>query len=97
MALSREEVLNVAKLARLKFSEEEIEKFRVDLNSILDYIDMLDEVDISGVEPLTNVNKGINNLREDVVRESLSDMEAVSNAPVSSDGTFIVPKVVGGE
>ncbi|MDR3259619.1 MAG: Asp-tRNA(Asn)/Glu-tRNA(Gln) amidotransferase subunit GatC [Fusobacteriaceae bacterium] len=97
MALSREEVLNVAKLARLKFSEKEIEKFQVDLNSILDYIDMLNEVDISGIEPLTNVNKGVNNLREDVVIESLGDIEAVSNAPVSSGGTFIVPKVVGGE
>ncbi|MGL4969870.1 MAG: Asp-tRNA(Asn)/Glu-tRNA(Gln) amidotransferase subunit GatC, partial [Fusobacteriaceae bacterium] len=52
MALTREEVLNVAKLSRLEFGEEEIAKFQVDLNSILKYVDELSEVDTEGVEPM---------------------------------------------
>ena len=95
MALTREEVLNVAKLARLKFAPEEIEKFQVELNEILGYIDMLNEINTDEVKPLIQVNDEVNNLREDKVKESLSVGEALANAPDSEDGTFIVPKVVG--
>lgn len=95
MALTKEEVLNVAKLARLKFKPEEIEKFQLELNDILGYIDMLDEVDTQEKQPLVQVNGGVNNLREDEVRKSLSVEKALSNAPDSGDGAFIVPKVVG--
>ncbi|MDR1835809.1 MAG: Asp-tRNA(Asn)/Glu-tRNA(Gln) amidotransferase subunit GatC [Fusobacteriaceae bacterium] len=95
MSLSKEEVLKVAKLARLKFPEERIEKFREELNDILDYIDMLNEVDTSEVKPLVNVNDGVNNLREDVPTPSLTVAEALENAPVAAEGTVVVPKVVG--
>ena len=95
MALTREEVLNVAKLARLKFTPEEIEKFQVELNDILGYIDMLDEINTDEVKPLIQVNNTVNNLREDKVRESLSVEKALSNAPDSGDGAIVVPKVVG--
>ncbi|QNM16154.1 MULTISPECIES: Asp-tRNA(Asn)/Glu-tRNA(Gln) amidotransferase subunit GatC [Fusobacterium] len=95
MALTKEEVLNVAKLARLKFKQEEIEKFQLELNDILGYIDMLNEVDTDKKDALVQVNGGVNNLREDNIRESLSVEKALSNAPESGDGAFIVPKVVG--
>lgn len=95
MALTREEVLKIAKLARLKFQPEEIEKFQVELNDILGYIDMLNEVDTEEGVVLTQVNSHVNNLREDEVRESLSVEKALSNAPESGDGAIIVPKVVG--
>lgn len=95
MALTREEVLNVAKLARLKFQPEEIEKFQVELNDILGYIDMLNEVDTEEVSAMTQVNSHVNNLRDDKVKESLTVEKAVSNAPDSGDGAIIVPKVVG--
>lgn len=95
MALTKEEVLNVAKLARLKFKQEEIEKFQLELNDILGYIDMLNEVDTDKKDALIQVNGGVNNLREDNIRESLSVEKALSNAPESGDGAFIVPKVVG--
>ncbi|MDR1832948.1 MAG: Asp-tRNA(Asn)/Glu-tRNA(Gln) amidotransferase subunit GatC [Fusobacteriaceae bacterium] len=95
MALTKEEVLKVAKLARLTFPEERIEKFREELNGILDYIDMLNEVDTEGVEALVNVSDEVNNLREDEVRPSVSAAEALMNAPVSAEGTVVVPKVVG--
>ena len=95
MALTREEVLKIAKLARLKFQPEEIEKFQVELNDILGYIDMLNEVDTEEVVALIQVNSHVNNLREDEVRESLSVEKALSNAPDGEDGAIIVPKVVG--
>ena len=97
MALTREEVLNVAKLARLRleFNEEEIIRFQADLNNILEYIDVLGEINTDEVKPLIQVNNTVNNLREDKVRESLSVEKALSNAPDSGDGAVIVPKVVG--
>lgn len=95
MALTKEEVLNVAKLARLEFSPEEIEKYQKELNDILNYIDMLDEVDVSETKVLSQVNDDVNNLREDVIKDSLSVEEALSNAPESIDGSLIVPKVMG--
>lgn len=95
MALTREEVLNVAKLARLKFQPDEIEKFQIELNDILGYIDMLNEVETEEVIAMTQVNSQVNNLREDIVKESLTVEKALSNAPDSGDGAIIVPKVVG--
>ena len=95
MALSKEEVLHVAKLARLEFSPEEIEKYQQELNDILNYIDMLGEVDAAEVQPLSQVNNDVNNLREDEVRKSLTVEEALLNAPEAEDGAVIVPKVVG--
>ena len=95
MSLNREEVWNVAKLARLEFEPEQIEKFQQELNDILKYIDVLSEVDTVEVKPLSQVNDGVNNLRADEVRPSLSNEEAMKNVPVSADGTVVVPKVVG--
>lgn len=95
MALTREEVLNVAKLARLKFQPDEIEKFQIELNDILGYIDMLNEVETEEVTAMTQVNSQVNNLREDIVKESLTVEKALSNAPDSGNGAIIVPKVVG--
>lgn len=95
MALTREEVLNVAKLARLKFADEEIERFQVELNDILTYIDMLGEIDTENKNALVQVSDNVNNLREDKVKESLSTEMALKNAPEAADGAIIVPKVVG--
>ena len=95
MALSREEVLKIANLARLEFKDEEIEKFQHELNDILKYIDILGELDTSDVEPLLHTNEMQNILRDDFVKESVSPELATKNAPQSDEGTFIVPKVVG--
>ncbi|MGL4946432.1 MAG: Asp-tRNA(Asn)/Glu-tRNA(Gln) amidotransferase subunit GatC [Cetobacterium sp.] len=95
MALTREEVLNVAKLARLEFKEEEIVRFQADLNNILDYIDVLGEVNTDDIDPLVQVHNTGVKLREDVIKESLTSEEAMKNAPASEDGALIVPKVIG--
>lgn len=95
--LTREEVLHVAKLARLEFTEDEIVKYQKELNEILNYIDMLNEVDTKDIKALTQVNDDVNNLRQDDIKKSLTVQEALCNAPNAEEGTVIVPKVVGGE
>lgn len=97
MALTRDEVLKVAKLSKLEFKDEEIARFQEDLNNIFNHIDELNEVDTDNVEPLTQVNNMINNFREDIVRESLTQEKAMLNSPSKVDGMLIVPKVVGGD
>ena len=97
MALTREEVLKVAKLAKLEFTNEEIEKYQQELNEILNYIDMLDELDTENIRPLSQINNDTNNLKEDEVKPSLLVEDALKNAPETVDGTIVVPKVVGGE
>lgn len=95
MSLTKEEVLNVAKLARLEFNEEEIIRFQTDLNNILDYIDVLGEIDTNEIEPLVQIHETGVKLREDIVKKSLTVEEAMKNAPASEDGALIVPKVIG--
>lgn len=95
MALSREEVLKIAKLSKLEFEENEIEKFQVELNDILGYIDILNEVDTSQVEPLTYINSTVNNFRKEEKLESISIEKALLNAPESAESAIVVPKVIG--
>ena len=95
MALTREEVLKIAKLSKLSFEEKEIEKFQIELNDILGYIDMLNEVDTSTVEPLVYINDAVNNFREKEEKKSLEITKVLLNAPESAENAIVVPKVVG--
>ncbi len=94
MALSREEVLHVAELARLSLGPEEVELFTRQLNDILAYVEKLQELDTSGVAPLAHVIPVFNAFREDEVRAGLSLDEALENAPAREEGNFLVPKVI---
>ena len=93
--LSKEDVLKLAKLSKLEFSENEIEKFRTDLNKIFDHMEELNSVDTSQVEPLFNVLDLKDVLRKDIVRDSGIKKDILKNAPNSDDEFIIVPKVVG--
>ena len=95
MALTREEVLKIAKLSKLSFEDKEIEKFQIELNDILGYIDMLNEVDTSKVEPLVYINDVVNNFREKEEKKSLEITKVLLNAPESAENAIVVPKVVG--
>ena len=95
MALTREEVLKIAKLSKLSFEEKEIEKFQIELNDILGYIDMLNEVDTSKVEPLVYINQAVNNFREKEEKSSLEIEKVLLNAPESAENAIVVPKVIG--
>ena len=95
MALTKEEVLKIAKLSKLSFEEKEIEKFQIELNDILGYIDMLNEVDTSKVEPLVYINDVVNNFREKEEKKSLEITKVLLNAPESAENAIVVPKVIG--
>ena len=95
MALTKEEVLKIAKLSKLSFEEKEIEKFQIELNDILGYIDMLNEVDTSKVEPLVYINDVVNNFREKEEKPSLEIKKVLLNAPESAENAIVVPKVIG--
>ncbi len=94
MALTREEVLHVAELARLSLGPEEIELFTRQLNDILAYVEKLQELDTAGVTPLAHVIPVCNAFREDEVREGLPLEEALANAPAREEGSFLVPRVI---
>ncbi|MGD0216146.1 MAG: Asp-tRNA(Asn)/Glu-tRNA(Gln) amidotransferase subunit GatC [Desulfobaccales bacterium] len=94
MALTREEVLHVAELARLSLSPEEIELFTLQLNEILEYVEKLQELDTSGVAPLAHVIPLSNVFREDQARECLPLNEALQNGPAQEDGYFLVPRII---
>lgn len=93
--LTREDVLKIAVLSKLEFSEGEIEKFRVDLNRIFDYMEELNGVDTDGIEPLFNVLDLKDRLRRDNVENAEIKKEMLKNAPDSDEEFIIVPKVVG--
>ena len=96
MAVTIKDVEHIAELARLEFNESEKQKLTHELNEILKYIEKLDELDTSDVEPLSHVIELSNVFREDEVRPSLSTEEALKNAPAKKETFFKVPKVIGG-
>ncbi len=84
----------VAHLARLKLSPDEEQKLGAQLGNILGYIEKLKEVDVTGVEPTAHAFPMVNVFRADEMRAGLTNEEALRNAPKSSSGLFVVPKVV---
>lgn len=94
MAISREDVLKVAHLARINLSEEEVNLFSGQLEDILEYIDKLKELDTSNIKPTSHVFDIQNVLRKDTPKQSLSKEDALKNSPLSLRGHFQVPKVI---
>ena len=92
--ITRKEVEHVARLARLELTAEEIEQMTAQLDSILGYIDKLNELDTSNVEPTTTVIPMVSVMREDEVRPSLKKEEALANAPDRQDVFFRVPRII---
>jgi aspartyl-tRNA(Asn)/glutamyl-tRNA(Gln) amidotransferase subunit C len=91
MAISRDEVLHVARLARLALSEEELERFSEQLSAILDAVGKVAELDLSGVEPTAHPLDLVNVWAEDEPRPCLSVDEALANAPDRDGDSFRVP------
>jgi aspartyl-tRNA(Asn)/glutamyl-tRNA(Gln) amidotransferase subunit C len=87
-------VEHVALLSRLELSENELDKFTGQLDAILEYIDVLNQVDTSAVEPMAHVLDIRNVMRSDEVQPSLPREAALQNAPDAEDGFFKVPKIV---
>ena len=94
MAVNIKDVEHIAKLAKLSFSEDEKEKFTEQFNEILSFMEKLNELDTSSVEPLSQVIELRNVLREDNVKPSLPTQDALKNAPEKDERFFKVPKVI---
>ncbi len=94
MGISKEEVLHVAHLARLEFSEEEVELFTTQLADILDYVAQLNELDTSEIEPTYHAVPMSNVFRKDEVKPSSPVEDVLANAPERENGFFVVPKVI---
>ena len=89
--IEREQVLHVARLARLRLNDDEVERMQRELSGILDHVEKIGELDLGGVEPTSHVVELENVLRPDEPRASLPRERALTGAPDSSDAGFRVP------
>ncbi len=95
MPVSREKVRYIAKLARLRFSDEEEEVLANDMSTILSYMDKLNQVDTTDVPPMTHVLDLAGVVRKDEVEHRIDHEDALSGAPDADSDYFSVPKVIG--
>lgn len=94
MNIDRELVEKIAHLARLEFNDQQKEKIEQDLNNILSFMESLNELDTSNVEPLIYMTEEKNVLRRDESRQEISHEDALKNAPKKDSDYFRVPKVI---
>lgn len=94
MSLSKDDVAKVASLSRLTLSDEELSQMNEHLGQVLEYFDILEEVDTEGVEPMVHAIELNNVLREDKVLPSLPREEALANAPKTDGKYFLVPQIL---
>jgi aspartyl-tRNA(Asn)/glutamyl-tRNA(Gln) amidotransferase subunit C len=94
MSVDAATVKRIGRLARIRIEENEVGKYQDELNAILGFVEQLDEVDVTGVEPMTSVTPMQLRRRDDKVTDGGYPEKVVSNAPISEDNFFEVPKVV---
>lgn len=94
MSVDSATVKRVAHLARIAVSDSDTERMTGELNTILGFVEQLNEVDVTGVEPMTSVIPMEMKKRRDEVNDGSRQKDVVANAPVAEDGFFLVPKVI---
>ena len=94
MAVDQDTVRRIARLARIRLSEEDVPVYEAELNNILHWIEQLNALDVTGVEPLTSVVEMEMKQRDDVVTDGDIPDDVLANAPAAQDHYFAVPKVV---
>jgi aspartyl-tRNA(Asn)/glutamyl-tRNA(Gln) amidotransferase subunit C len=94
MSVDLQTVKRVARLARIAVSDEEASRMTGELNTILGFVEQLNEVDVSGVEPMTSVTPMEMKKRKDAVTDGNKAADIVANAPATEENFFLVPKVV---
>ncbi len=92
--ISKEELKKLEKLSKLKFQDNDLEKFNTQLNDILEYMKELDELDLTNVESLSNPLGRHNFFREDIANKLFDIEEILKNAPQQYDRFFVVPKII---
>lgn len=99
MKLTRDDILKLAKLSRLKLSEDEIEQYKTELSAILEYVAQLDSVDTSGVQPTYQVtgltSQDDNATRGDEISDQVSQGELLKNVPHTENGHIRVQRMIG--
>ena len=95
--ITLDDVRHVAKLARLDLSEAQLARFTTQLESILEYVAKIGQVDVTGVEPMAHAIPLANVLRDDQVQPGLPLDKVLANAPQTDGPFFKVPKVIGGD
>ncbi len=94
MSVDEATVRRVARLARIKVNDEDVPRLAGELNVILAFVEQLNEVDVTGVQPMTSVVAMKMKMRDDVVTDGHIAKDVTRNAPASEDDFFMVPKVV---
>lgn len=94
MSVSKEDVKHIANLARLEFTDDELEKYTKDLAEIVNFANTLSEINVEGVEPTNHILEIKNVFRKDELKPSLDREEILKNAPEKQAGCVSVPKVV---
>jgi aspartyl-tRNA(Asn)/glutamyl-tRNA(Gln) amidotransferase subunit C len=89
--IDRDQVLHVARLARIELTDDEVEHFAAELSKVLDWVETIDQLDLDDVPPTSHVVDVVNRLRPDEPRPSLTRDQALANAPAVKDGGFLVP------
>ncbi|TIO63746.1 MAG: Asp-tRNA(Asn)/Glu-tRNA(Gln) amidotransferase subunit GatC, partial [Mesorhizobium sp.] len=93
MSVDLQTVKRVAHLARIAVSEQDAERMTGELNAILGFVEQLNEVDVSGVEPMTSVTPMEMKKRQDMITDGNKAVDIVANAPAMEENFFLVPKV----
>ncbi|HRH35316.1 MAG TPA: Asp-tRNA(Asn)/Glu-tRNA(Gln) amidotransferase subunit GatC [Catalimonadaceae bacterium] len=95
MKIDQETVLKIAHLARIEIKSDEVEQLSEGLQQILTWMEKLNEVNTTGIEPLRHMSAEMNALREDRIRNQMARQEAMENSPDPDNQFFRVPKVIG--
>lgn len=93
MNIDIETIKKISHLARLELKPEEEQQMSSDFAKILDWMDQLNELDTSNVEPLMHMHQGVNIFRKDIAKNELTKAEGLINAPQKNEDYFMVPKV----
>lgn len=94
MQIDEKLIRRLAELCKLEFEGEDLAQIQQDLTQILNFVDKLNELDTTNVEPLIHIVNEVNHLREDLVKQEITHQEALLNAPKKDSDYFRVPKVL---
>ena len=92
MSISLEQIKHLAHLSRLEFSDEELKEMQGDMGKILEFVAKIESLNLSGIEPLTQMSDSVNVMREDQTKEMIQKEGALKNAPDANSDYFRVPK-----
>ena len=94
MTISKDEIIHIAKLANLNLSEEEIERYAKDMTDILEFADIVNNLNTDKIKETIGINGEYNVFRKDEIKQGISRDDLLKNAPSQDDGMFRIPKVI---